>query len=256
MKKRNMIYMIITLIFAIFTLGFLLKSPSNERNWSEDQKILPYAEIKGNEVTIYNIRNNTYRNTSDYDVKYYNKTYNLSELENLHYMVEHFSSIFGLAHTLLKFEFENGDSVAISIEIRKEKGEEYSPFKGLFREYEIMNVIADPKDVIDLRTKHRNNTVYLYPIQVSKKTLKELFVSMLENTNSLVEKPRFYNTLTSTCTTNLVDTVNKIKGETFISKYNYKILFPGYSDEILFKKGLIKTNLTDINKVREEFKIN
>jgi hypothetical protein len=170
-------------------------------------------------------------------------------------MIEDLKAFNGFAHTLLSFGFNDGSFISISVEVRKEESEHYSLSGGFLREFELMNVIADERDVINLRANYRNDTIYLYPINISKDSLDELFVMMLEKTNQLVEEPEFYNTFTSTCTTNLAEVASESTNEKFF-KYHPHIILPEFSDKILLKKGLIKTNLTDIEEVREYFKIN
>ena len=235
--------------------SILIKKPSNEREWAKDQNILSHVEFNNELITIYNIRNATYKNTSDYDLSYYNKTFNLNEIKRLDYLLEHFGSFEGIAHTMLTFGFENDEYISISIEIRKEKGEEYSPLKGLFRAYEIMYVIGDEKDLINLRTNYRNDSTYLYPINISKESLKQLFVLMLNRTNELSNNPEFYNTLTSTCTTNLAKASSKTTQKSF-SQLHYKVLLPGYSDSLLLDRDTILTNLKTTEEIRNKFKIN
>src|SRR5690606_8504462 len=124
------------------------------------------------------IRNIEYRSVSDYDIRYYDKTFDLGTIESLWYVVEPFKGQNpGAAHTFLSFGFEGGDYVAISAEIRKEKGEMFSALKGLMRQYEIVYVIADERDVIKLRSNHRKDDVFLYPIAMEKEDIRELFVS-------------------------------------------------------------------------------
>jgi hypothetical protein len=252
--KFNLKYIPILILF-ILVLMLLIKNPSNNRDWNKDQQILSSVNFNDNIIQINNIRNIHYRNKTDFDISYYNKTINLEDLETLDYMIEELEGFPGFAHTLLSFGFKDKSQIAISVEIRKEKGEGYHPLTGMLREFELMYVIADEKDVINLRANHRNDTIYLYPIKISKESLDKLFISMLEKTNSLIEKPEFYNTLTSTCTTNLADVADKSTTESFF-KFHYKVLLPGFSDELLLDKGLIDTNLTDINEVRDKFNIN
>jgi len=254
-KIEITIKIIFSLIFIIFLTSIFIKTPGLDKNWNNDQKILSYAEINGNEIKIYNIRNITYRNTTDFDVSHYNRTVKLEDLETLDYMIEELHGFPGFAHTLLSFGFKDGSHIAISVEIRKEKGESYSPLKGIKREFELMYVIADERDVLNLRANYRNDTIYLYPINIQKSSLDSLFLSMLEKTNSLQTKPEFYNTFSSTCTTNLVEEVNKNTDE-FFFKYRPFILLPGYSDNILLSRGLIKTELKDIDEARNYFNIN
>ena len=245
---------IFILLIVIF-IGFkLLMVPSNDRDWNTDQSVLPYATIKENLVSIYNIRDFKYTSTTSYTAHYYDKTYDVNKLVRAWYMVEPFSGIPGSAHTLLSFEFENDIFVAISVEIRKEKGESYHPAKGLFDQYELMYVIGDEKDLIKLRANYRKDTVFLYPIKAEVEDIRSLFLDMIARTNKLKEKPEFYNTLTNTCTTNIVAHINKLRNDS-IFLFNPKILLPKYSDSLAHKLGLFDTELT-LDQAREKYRIN
>ena len=96
----------ITLSIFIF---LLIRKPSNNRNWSQDQAILPHAEISDNLVHVFNIRNFKYSSEFEYEKRFYNKVFDLNKIKKAYYIVVPFSSIRGIAHTLLSFEFE-GDN--------------------------------------------------------------------------------------------------------------------------------------------------
>lgn len=168
-------------------------------------------------------------------------------------MVEPFSTNPGAAHTLLTFGFNDGSHLAISVEIRKEKGESFGAIKGLLRQYELMYVIADEHDVIGLRANYRHDQVFLYPIKADKSGMKSLFLDMLTRADKLQREPEFYNTLTSTCTTNIVSHVNKLVPDRV--PFDYRILLPGYSNKYAYELGLIDTNLP-FEEARTKFNIN
>jgi hypothetical protein len=246
---------IVAVVVAIVSLAFSLKEkPSLTRDWTQDQKILAESTVDGNNISIKNIRNIYYRTTSDYDVSYYDKTFDLNKLESVWFMVEPFSGHgAGAAHTLVSFGFEGGEYVAISVEIRKEQGETFSPLKGMLRQYELVYVIADEQDVIKLRSNYRKDKVFLYPVTTTKENMQKLFVSMLDRANKLAKEPEFYNTLTSTCTTNIVSHVNDIVPNRI--PLSYKVLMPAYSDELAQKIGLID-NTVPIDELRAKYLIN
>jgi hypothetical protein len=252
---KSIITILIIIFLSTFIIQTILKTPSNDRHWNEDQKILSNVEFNGNEITIYNIRNISYKNETDFEISHYNKTININNLTTLDYLLERFSDHKGIAHTMLTFGFKDNSQIAISIEIRKEVGESYSPLKGLFNQYETMYVIGDETDLINLRTNHRNDTTFLYPIKISQESLKKLFIAMLEKTNKLYNEPEFYNTLTSTCTTELAVHATEHTKQP-INKFHPKVLLPGYSDKLLFEKNLIDTNITNYEKLRKQFNIN
>jgi len=245
---------VIVVLLVMYAVLSLIVRPSLDRDWSPDQKVLAHADISGDTVSIKNIRNINYRSTSDYDVSYYDKTFDLKKLESAWYMVEPFSGHgAGAAHTLVSFGFEGGDYIAISAEIRKEMGEKFSPVKGLLRQYELVYVIADERDVIKLRSNYRKDDVFLYPVHTSEERMRKLFTSMLERAGKLARKAEFYNTLTNTCTTNLVAHVNEIIPGRI--PFSLKILMPAHSDELAREIGLIDQNIS-IEELRAKYKIN
>lgn len=234
---------VIALLWCLFMIVYFSTKASNDRAWNEDQAILPHAEINNNLVSIYNIRNFAYASTTSYTANYYDKTFDLNKIKNVWYVVEPFSGIPGSAHTFLSFEFENNQFVSISVEVRKEKGETYDPIKGLFNKYELMYVIADERDVIKLRSNYRKDLVYVYPIKTTTDKVKELFLDMVKRANDLKEHPEFYNTITNTCTTNIVAHVNKITPKR-VPFFNLRILLPANSDKLAYKLGLIDTDIS------------
>ncbi|HYN22504.1 MAG TPA: DUF4105 domain-containing protein, partial [Thermoanaerobaculia bacterium] len=127
-----------------------------------------------------------------------------------------------------------------------------SPWKGLLRQYEVMYVIGDERDLIRLRTNHRRDQVYLYPVRATRERIEQMLVSMLQRANRLRERPEFYNTLTNTCATNIVRHVNElVPGRV---PFSYKVLLPGYSDELAYELGLIDTGLP-FAQAKQRFRI-
>lgn len=231
------------LLLTAGVLAFLLfgPRPSNDREWAPDQERLAWAEIEGRRVRVHNVRHARYRSVDDYDVAWESRSYDLDRLQSAWFVVEPFEEWRGPAHTLMSFGFAGDEYLAISVEIRKEKGEEFSPWKGLVRQYEVMYVIGDERDLIQLRTNHRRDQVYLYPVRAPRERIEQMFVDMLRRANRLRVKPEFYNTLTNTCTTNIVHHVNElVPGRV---PFSYKVLLPGYSDELAYDLGLINTEL-------------
>ena len=244
MSRMRRRLLVVTLVLAAGVLGFSLfgPRPSNDRNWTRDQARLPWAEISGNRVDVHNVRYARYRSTDDYDVAWEDRSYDLDRLQSAWFMVEPFDQDWqGPAHTLLSYGFEGDDYLAISVELRKEKGEQFSPLKGMLRQYELTYVVGDERDLIQLRTNHRRDPVYLYPVRASRERIREMFVTMLQRANHLREHPEYYNTLTNSCTTNIVRHINElVPGRV---PWSYKVLLPGYSDELAYDLGLIDTDL-------------
>lgn len=227
-------------MFGYLILIVVLR-PSSTRDWAIDQQRAPSSAIAGDEIRIQNVRNIRYRSTTDFDLHWEERRYDLRRLQSVWFVVEPFADWRGPAHTFLSFGFEGGDYIAVSVEIRKEKGETFSPLRGLLRQYELAYVIGDERDLIGLRANHRHDDVYLYPIRTTPERMRTLFVSMLDRANQIAEQPEFYNTLTNTCTTNIVAHINRIAPDRV--PFSYKTLLPAYSDDLAFDLGLIETDL-------------
>jgi hypothetical protein len=239
MRSRRII--VAGAVVAAVVVASRLIQPSNDRDWSVDQAILPRADIQPPYVTIHNIRNFTYPAGDRFTPGYYDKTFDLRKLESVWFVVEPFGQP-GAAHTFVSFGFEDDDYLSISIEIRKEKGESFSALGGLLRQYELMYVIGDERDLIGLRANIRKDPVYLYRIDTTAEKVQEMFLSMLERANALREHPEFYNTLTNTCTTNLVHHVNLIANDRV--PHSLAVLLPSRSDRLAYDIGLLDRTFT------------
>lgn len=230
------------LFVAILTWWWFAVSPSNERQWQPDAAKLPYAAIDGNIVTVHNIRNVDYRSEFDYKTAYYTKTYDLNKLEGVDLFAVYWMGP-AIAHTILSFNFGDTDYLAVSIEARKELNEGYSTIKGFFRQYELMYIVADERDVIRLRTNYRKEPpedVYLYRLQTSKENARRLFLEYLRKINELHEEPAFYNTLLDNCTTAIWFNA-RVNPEHL--PFSWKILLSGYLPEYLYESQVLTARL-------------
>lgn len=240
-------------VVAMIAIWQMSIRPSNDRDWAGDQELLATAEISGTTVAIRNIRNFVYRTEEDYDAGYYDATFDLRDLESVWFGVEPFEGFEGAAHTFLSFGFTGDRHLAASVEIRKERGESFSVFKGLFKQYELMYVIGDERDIVLLRSNIRKDPVYLYPAKSNEAGRRKLFLSVMNRVNTLAEKPEFYDTLFHNCTTAIADHVNElIPGKV---PWGRRIILPGYSGELAHELGLLDTELS-FEEAQRRFHIN
>lgn len=220
-----------------------LRRPALDRDWTPDNARLPEARFEGDTVTVAGVRNFEWRTPEDFTARWESRRYDLARLESVWFLVVPFGDFRGPAHTFLSFGFADSaggtDYVAVSVELRKEVGETYHPVRGLFREYELAYVVGDERDLVRLRSNVRGDSVYLYRVHASPDQGRTLFRAMLERANRLRTAPEFYNTLTSSCTTNIVDHVNAIAPNRVA--FSYKLLLPAFSDELAYDLGLLDT---------------
>jgi hypothetical protein len=230
------------LVWGALVLWWSTITPSNTRDWQPDVAVLPSATIEGNHVTLHNIRNIEYRTATDFTPRYYDKTFDLQHLESVD-MISSYWAGEAIAHLFVNFGFGGKDYVAISIETRKERMEDYSSIKGFFKQYELIYIVADERDVIRLRTTYRQppEEVYLYRTRMPPARARRLFLDYVREINQLVEQPAFYNTLTTNCTTNILFHVRASGGS---ARYNWKILLSGYAPAYAYEMGRLDTSLS------------
>ncbi|MEM9412251.1 MAG: DUF4105 domain-containing protein [Planctomycetota bacterium] len=216
-------------------------TPSNERNWTPELIVLPSAKQIGNQIEIKNIRNINYISDDDFVIKHYDRTINLSDIQNVDFVVTPFNNMPAIAHTMLSFGLADGTYLGLSVEIRNEFEEDYSPFLGISNQFEITYVLADEKDLIRVRTRHRNSDVYVYPTVATAEQAQSLFVNVMQRVNQLQTSPEFYNTLYNNCTTNLVDHVNQLKTDRV--RFSWRVLLPGFSAKYAYDLGLLDNRI-------------
>jgi len=214
-------------------------APSNDRNWLPDVAKPATVVFEGDRVTIHNVRNFTYRSETDYTPHWETRTYDLSQVRGLDLFLSYWSSP-TIAHTIMSWDFGDAPPLAISIETRKEVGEEYSAVRGFFRQFELYYVVADERDVIRLRTDFRNEQVYLYRLAASPERARQLLVSYLKEVDHLAKHPEWYNAFSHNCTTTIRLHVIQIGVP---QPFDWRMLANGYIDEMLYERGAINTSL-------------
>ena len=220
--------------FAPVLLAWFSATPSNDRDWEPTVAVLPYADIAGDLVTVHNIRNFDYRTETDFIPAYYDRTFDLRKLDRVDLVANYFMGE-ALAHLFLTFGFGD-DHLAISIEVRTSRSRPYGTLSGFFRQYELVYVVADERDVIRVRTNYRKSPeepVYMFRLTAPIENGRRVFLDYLRDINELREHPRFYNTLTTNCTTMILTHAAVNSGHL---PYSWKVLLTGYAPEYAYEQ--------------------
>jgi hypothetical protein len=230
-------------LFVIPLTCFFLMRPSNDRPWQPDVARLPYADIAGDKVVLHNVRYCDYASETNYTVRYETRTYDLSRLRSADILFSDWGLKY-IAHTMLSFGFEGGEHLCISIETRKETGESYSALKGFFRQYELIYIAADERDVVRLRTNYREGeNVYLYRLQVvSLGQLREAFLDYLGRMNGLRDRPEWYNAMTDNCMTSGFR-IMKRHAATGRADLHWSVILNGFAADHAYTTGTLDTSV-------------
>ena len=228
---------------AVLLWWFSLK-PSNDRRWQTDVSRTAWAEAHGDQVVIHDVRNCEYRTEFDYTCSWEARTYKLSQLRGADAFIVYWGSPY-IAHTMVSFQFGKKDFLAFSIETRKEVGQVYSAITGFFRQYELIYVAADERDVVRLRTNYRQGEdVYLFHLAASPARARDRFLEYIGRLNQLHEHAEWYNALTRNCTTSIF-AQRKVTESALplFDAWNWQVLLNGKLDELLYRGGAFAANL-------------
>ncbi len=242
-------------VFVVLFLGvaawFLSISPSHDRPWRPEVAVMPRATIDGDRVRITGVRNFEYRSVSDFTVRYEEREVQPSHLTALDFFVSYWSKG-PVGHTFLSFIFDNALPLTISIETRPEVGEGFNPIASLFKQFELIYVVGDERDLVRVRTNFRKETVYLYRLNTSPDNARRLFMVYLKRINELADRPEFYHLLSNSCTINIIRYANAAGRR---GRFDIRHLLNGLIDSYLYHSGRVDTTLP-FDELRRRSQIN
>jgi hypothetical protein len=207
--------------------------PSNARAWADDVARAGTGEVRGDQVTLHDVRNFQWRGQNDYTPRWETRTYDLDRLESVDMITSYWSGP-AIAHVLISFGFADGQHVVFSVEIRRERGENFNEIGGFFKEFELSVIAADERDIIRVRTNIRGEDDYLYRIRLPREDIRALFLAYVAQMNELARTPRFYNTITVNCTTLIYHMMERIVGRL---PFSYEVVLSGYLPQYVYRVG-------------------
>ena len=213
--------------------------PSHDRNWRPEVAVMPRALIDGDRVHLTGVRNFDYRTRNDFTVRYEERDLQLSHLTALDFFVSYFTEG-PVGHTFVSFIFDNAPPLSISIETRPEVGEGFAPVASLFKQFELIYVVGDERDLVRVRTNYRGEPVYLYRLNTSAADARRLLLIYLGRINELADHPEFYNLLTNSCTINIMRYANAAGRS---GGFDIRHLLNGLIDGYLYYSGRMDTTL-------------
>jgi hypothetical protein len=112
----------------------------------------------------------------------------LSDLRGIHIAITNWGIPY-IAHPKVSFWFGDDNYDAASIETRKEVGESYSAVRGFFRQYRLIFLFSDERNIVRLRTNYRTcEEVYLYRT-AKPEWSRKLFLECIRQVELLREQP-------------------------------------------------------------------
>ncbi|MFZ3374046.1 MAG: DUF4105 domain-containing protein [Chthoniobacterales bacterium] len=228
---------VFVVLFAGVLMWWLTIKPTQDSDWQTDVAQKAWADIQGDEVTLHNVRNCDYRTEADYTPHWETRTVRIGQITGIDLAVNYWGSPW-IAHPIVSFQFADVPPICFSIETRKKLGQTYSTIGGLYRQFELIYIVADERDVIRVRTNYRKGEdIYLYRTTISPVDARERFLEYIRSLNVLRDEARWYNAITTNCTTSI--RTQHPPGERM--PWDWRILLNGKGDELMYERDLIVT---------------
>jgi hypothetical protein len=240
LSRRKRMFLAFYLVFLGVVGWWLSIPPSHDRPWRPEVAVMPRAFIDGDRVRITGVRNFDYRSRDDFTVRYEEREVWVSHVTAIDFYVSYWSE--GLVgHTFLSFIFDNAPPLSISIETRPEVGEGFDPIASMFKQFELIYVVGNERDIVGVRTNHRRETVYLYRLNSPPDNARRLLSIYLARINELADRPEWYHLLSNSCTINIVRYANAAGRK---GRFDIRHLFNGLIDSYLYHSGRVDTTLS------------
>ncbi len=226
------------LVLLVWLVVVGRRVPRTDRLWADDVAQLAEVAIDGDTLRVKNLRSGGLRGA---DFVWEDETYDLREIESMWFGVDEFIGQPAFAHGMLHWVWRDGRSVTVSVEARKEQGEEYSAWQGLWRNYELTYVWADTADMLDLRVNDRAAQLRLHPLRLNSLTPRAVLEGFAAQTNTVHTEGAWYHSVLHNCTNELAHVVNDLAAGTIpLTRARVQT---GYADARLHEWGMLNTTL-------------
>ncbi|MEZ4601576.1 MAG: DUF4105 domain-containing protein [Syntrophotaleaceae bacterium] len=233
LTKRPHMFWAFAGLFVVVAVAWTFIRPSHDRPWRPKVAVMPRAIIDGDRVRFTGFRNFEYRSKNEFTARYEEREVQISHLTGVDFFISYWK-IGPVAHTFVSFIFDNAPPINISIETRPEIGEGFDPVASLFKQFELIYIVGDERDIARVRTNYRDEDVFLYHLNTSPADARRLFLVYLKRINELADRPEFYNLLSNSCTINIIRYANAAGRP---GGFDFRHLFNGFIDGYLYASG-------------------
>ncbi len=214
-------------------------APPSQANWAPDVSRQVTGQISDNTLTLTDVRNFDWKTPTEATAHWETRSYDLSQLQGVDLFMSYWAGP-GIAHMIVSFDFANTAPIAWSVEVRRQVGGGFSPLADLFKSNTLAIIAADERDVVGTRSNVRGEDVQLYRINTTPKKARALLLQYVEAANALAARPKWYNSLTTNCTTVVMSMIRTIVAEVPL---DWRVLANGYLPDYAYDRGVLANHL-------------
>ncbi|MEJ0061364.1 MAG: DUF4105 domain-containing protein [Terricaulis sp.] len=166
---RRPLRVVLSGLLLIGLVGCVTARARNDRDWYPYLSHTSDVALANDRFHVAPVSDWRYEAPGPISETYTEASYDISELRRVWFMLEPQPGSTLAAHTLLLFEFEGDRLLGLTIEARRENGEEYSALSGAFNTFELSYVWASARDLLTRRAVMLDHEVFVYPIVIRKR---------------------------------------------------------------------------------------